>query len=629
MTLASYSTNSNIKKSINETAKFHLDAQMVDLQALAALRSKLAYELNELNLAATDRGVGALTRVGRDAYRKKIDDISNVIVAQVATLPFGYEPEIARAYVEMATRGSFDETVLKRAFSAAQQRYQSALNFYTTHKQPTENGNVLFCLDEDYRQKAYKSGGVTNALNAVIGKNSRPKFKEKLNCRLKATYDVGAKRWSYISNGALIAGFVFSAPEMLAASGVSEILEVKGVQTVAELAATDVATAGVQTVFLTSAISKIHEGCFKEDFELSTSGEATCDPSKDFQNTKDTSTPLNCAIALGMNGAYYTKVAFNLLQEARAAVVAARATSNAANAARSEAESVAAANRLEVIKRNAANSTTVRSARFSMAAEDAKFMEQHHVSFNKERYLRDGVFEFLSDKNGNEFNRLAYKYEQNFHRKILVDPKLKALGQAEDEVITINAKYLVESPELAKGTLLHEIDHVSHNTMKTGVTLWRRISITSDNGIIPAKGYEHFMRTDEVEARLAQINKLMLDNTSVSLARAKEITEAAQQMVETQRLLFSSMINKESGALAAHKELKIVDEYANTKKIQLTETYGDQSIKATFTIMENSDAKTEIERQIAERLKFLGETKSKLQKKKLTLITKISELPAH
>ncbi len=587
----------NKAQELNQKAITKFEQVKADLSILVKYREELSSELVRIRALTSDPRISQATKGSVTNQQKKIAEVQQAIAMAITELPMGAEPEVTKAYEQMATGGSFNQNVFRNAIAAAQQKYIDAKKYYFDHSQPLGEGKMLFCLDEKYRSFAVKSGASSAVLDELLPKNS--KFRSKLDCRFNATYGVGAKRVKIVEAGAMLASMAFWSVEMAA---------VKGFQWARAATTARGAKSASQALNTVVAVSQIQMACLNEVSTRTIASEAVdqpCDPEKEFKRVINESDNSYCGVALAWNSTYLAPHVLQQLSKARAL------KTESARAVATDARTTAVADAADVNPQGFIVTRRPVPALYQKTQEragklNALTLQGHKFKNQNEHLSRGENLELLGDVNGSEFSRLVYKVEKNFGTKVYVSDDMNALGEAKDNLIVINRNYLLQYPDLAKGTLLHEIKHTSSNRLKTNQHLDRLIEFRSADNSIPTSGYSAFMRADEVEARLTQIAKL---KAAGRIADARRIEFNLREMARVQRNILDRI------KPANIDRSTILYKGTNSGRVQITVPLNGKPIDLSFVVArDNRDGRQQIADQIKNRATYLTNLIEKLDK---------------
>lgn len=568
---------------LNQKANLKFEKIKDDLRSMIEYREQLSSDLVRTKMLTSDPRLGQAHKLSVKNQEAKIEDAEKAIAMAITELPMGSEPEVTRAYEQMAKAGSFNEGLLKDSIKQAQVKYLEAKKFYFDHSQPLGDGTMLFCLDEKYRSFAVKSGSSSQVLDELLDDNS--KFRSKIDCRFNATYGVGAKRLKIVQAGVLLASMAFWSAEMAA---------VKGFQWAKAATSGAGARTGAQALNTIVAVSQIQMACLNDVSKatIATKPNGACDPEEEFKRVVNESDNSYCGVALAWNSTYLAPHVLQHIQKARALRNSAAQTQLGVKKLGSESSSIK-----------------------PRPSDDVLSLRSQGYTFeNSQNYISgNGTLELIGSQTGSKFDQLVYKIKKSHpNTEIQVTRNINDAGltggyrkgNIQGVRIQLHPDDLIKNPDEAITTLLHETRHLSTMSTKRDQFRDRQIWFQPENKSVI--GYD-IHRADEIEARLTEL-ALYKQKRNVAKASMAE-NEIRELVTAQQRYLLSiqpDQISKAAKVKANSEERTIGGFRDDIDEVYSVSTKANaDSANLYFYIDKRKPAADQINEQIRKRLKYL------------------------
>lgn len=210
----------------------------------------------------------------------------------IAAFPYGHEPAVAAALLNMFKAGRFNAAAYQAALSQTRNNYYGFVPYFESRSRSTPEGGTMYCVDQEFKQFAARSGAIDDMFTDMRRRGvlvssagqANPGWAE-IQCYMTDTYrDSIDRRNSYV-NGLLMAGGIATAAVFALPTGGASLVA---------------AGAGftVSAVSISEGVREIHEQCHKTEFFVNPSTE--CNPEAQYTRMINIRDNDACAGAIGM-----------------------------------------------------------------------------------------------------------------------------------------------------------------------------------------------------------------------------------------------------------------------------------------------------------------------------------------
>lgn len=192
------------------------------------------------------------------------------IAAEISKIPFGYEADVATAFVAMAQNNQFDETAFEQSLIGTFNKYSGLRSYYDQRAVRTGTG-VHYCIDSQFKEFAVSTGVLDQLLDAYPANIMTPTTRDIVRCRLDSKYKTVGDRTNSIMNGVFLVG-----------TGAAAVLT--AIPTGGGSLATYGAVAGIGLSVGSFAyqVEQANRSCRTRNFLVSPTGGEQCNAEEDF-----------------------------------------------------------------------------------------------------------------------------------------------------------------------------------------------------------------------------------------------------------------------------------------------------------------------------------------------------------
>ena len=304
--LGAYAANGPAKQRINQAAQTRFMQMKNELHILLQYKAELEKEVHD----RTYQALAARMSFDRSSWDKSITEVKETITKLIMSLPMGYDPDVAKAVLKMGETGQWNVNSYQQAIMSAKQKYDASVKYFKDHSEPNSAGGRHYCIEGEFRRAAQKSGQTDAWIDSMPNETRGEKLlRERLRCRLNATYGRGPARISAAFTVAGIAATIFpltAVPSMA----------VRGVR-VAQVATTFMR--GVNAVSLAMQLENTRRACFGRTFMVSAARQ--CNIAGELDHLLHETSNSACAISVGLTASYIPmQVPAHILRYVRRAV---------------------------------------------------------------------------------------------------------------------------------------------------------------------------------------------------------------------------------------------------------------------------------------------------------------------
>lgn len=449
-----YFASAQKKEELNKKAGDKFKLVIEDITALDILNQKnKSAARNEAKVSSTYdcSGLAGIMckQIANGRTEKDIASYDAAIAAKLSQIPFGYEPHVADALLQMVNKGKFDPQAYANAMAQAQKSYRDLDKYWDDKRIPgSTKGTESFCITSDFKLQA--AAGEWSAADqlleqAIKNKSLSPEQKLFAQCYIRSHYKDAPKNATDTKNMAVeLAVDAGIALSMVATEG-----------TAAGLYAT-AANLGINTGIFANQLQETYDACTAQNFIVSADKAESCNAEKDFEREASQSPASSCGAAAGWAAFSALPIPFEIraLAKAKMAERAGVATEDllvATNKSSSASSAAAEAAPVEEIVVEAPHDNKIMLA--VTANKAGKTPEQIARDLAAEQKIPKAELARFTQKVKDAHDRVQ-KLESAYGQDLL---KLKAeLGDADyAEVVSLISK--AEQKNISRETILQKL----------------------------------------------------------------------------------------------------------------------------------------------------------------------------
>lgn len=290
--LATNETNASARATLNRRAETQFNAILERVRVLILSKR----QINSRNQRDVFRRIDCsglawffCNSVVAEQNRLDVARHEEAIAREIAKVPFGYEPDVANALVDMAQDGAYDPNKFARALTLTKDRYARLGEYYRDRAPDTAVGNGYYCIDREFKEHAVASGVASQLIDRYPENILDSTQKTILKCKLEAKYKTTEQNKSAAANIAFMAGGAAVAVLAAVPSGGSSVA-----------AFSAVAGAGLSAASFAYSVGEANRECNRRTFLVTPDGREACNPEQDFQNEVSQYNATSCYTSVGM-----------------------------------------------------------------------------------------------------------------------------------------------------------------------------------------------------------------------------------------------------------------------------------------------------------------------------------------
>ncbi len=282
-TLDIYKSDAAKQNNVNAKAKAKFDDVKADIRKLIRRKARALKKAQKevANRVSCDKSNILQRKVCSDianaqAARDK-ENIEAKIAAKLSLIPFGYEPKVANAILEMAAYNTFNEKTYKDSLLATQKNYNDEAKYWDGKVKPAPSGGENYCITEEFKLKSSRGtwSQMDEYLNNLPESRLSPTQRMAVQCYIRSHYNRVPENKTMarqLTMGVVAGGAV------LATGGSS--IPALGVL-------------GLDAVLFIDQLERAYKACTAEEFTVS-SAKTSCDAEKAFSRETEQSEPTKC-----------------------------------------------------------------------------------------------------------------------------------------------------------------------------------------------------------------------------------------------------------------------------------------------------------------------------------------------